>query len=213
MQLSDILEEHSLKNMSKKTNISEENLEYLLEKRFEKIERVKAMGFISIIEREFNADLSAFKSEVQAYYAEQIPPEESIVVTGMLVEERRGKSKWLLFVVLALLAYASWYFVTQYNKSHSNTLQPVEDQAGEMEGASPKDLDIIHTIKQKWNDIVSNDPKEAIMTEEGTPDEEETASQTVVEVVEPVERDEEEPEKTNETRVAEEEQGLGIETK
>lgn len=213
MQLSDILEEHSLKNISKKTNISEENIEYLLAKKFEKIERVKALGFISIIEREFDADLGALKSEAQAYYAEQVPPEESIVIRGMLVEGKRRKPKWLLFIVLVLLAYASWYFVTQYNKSHSNTLQPVEDQAGEMEGASPKDLDIIHTIKQKWNDIVSNDPKEGIMTEEGTPDEEETASQTVVEVVEPVERDEEEPEETNETRVAEEEQGLGIETK
>src|SRR5690554_5773051 len=113
MQLSDILEEHTLKNISKKTNISEENIEYLLEKRFEKIERVKAVGFISIIEREFNADLGALKNEAQAYYAEQIPPDESIIVTGMLIEEKRGKSKWFLFVVLALLAYASWYFVTQ----------------------------------------------------------------------------------------------------
>ncbi|HEO99435.1 MAG TPA: hypothetical protein ENO02_09065 [Epsilonproteobacteria bacterium] len=203
MQLSDILEEHSLKNISKKTNISEENIEYLLAKKFEKIERVKALGFISIIEREFDADLGALKSEAQAYYAEQIPPEESIVIRGMLVEGKRRKPKWLPLIVLLLLAYASWYFVTQYNKSHSNTLQPVEDQAGEMEGASPKDLDIIHTIKQKWNDIVSNDPKEAIMTEEGTPDEEETASQAVVEVVEPVEIDEEKPEETNVTQIAE----------
>lgn len=213
MQLSDILEEHSLKNISKKTNISEENLEYLLEKNFDKIERVKALGFISIIEREFKADLGALKREAQAYYAEQLPAEESIVITGVLVEEKRGKSKWLLFIVLALLAYASWYFVTQYNKSHSNTLQPVEEQADAMESASQKDLDIIHTIKEKWNTIVNSDQKEAIVEEKEAPEGNEAVSKAVVEVVEPVEVEEEKPEETNVARVPEEEAGIGIETK
>ena len=203
MQLSDILEEHSLKHISKKTNISEENIEYLLAKKFEKIERVKALGFISILAREFNADLSTLKNEAHAYYAQQLPLEESIVVRGIQVEGKRRKSKWLPLIVVLLLAYASWYFVTQYNTSHSNTLQPVEDQAGEMEGVSPKDLDIIHAIKQKWNDIVSHDSKEAITAEEGTPDEEETAFRAVVEVVEPVKTDEEKTQEIHVIQIAE----------
>lgn len=213
MQLSDILEEHTLKNISKKTNISEENIEYLLEKRFEKIERVKAVGFISIIEREFNADLGALKNEAQAYYAEQIPPDESIIVTGMLIEEKRGKSKWFLFVVLALLAYASWYFVTQYNRSHSNTLQPVAEQADAMESASQKDLDIIHAIKQKWNTIVNSDQKEVIVEEEeAAADEKEADFKAVVEAVEPIAIEKERVEEISSARISEEEAGVGIET-
>ncbi|MGC9351331.1 MAG: hypothetical protein ACP5D3_05020 [Sulfurovum sp.] len=209
MQLSDILEEHSLKNISKKTNISEENIENLLEKRFERIERVKTMGFISIIEREFDADLATLKSEAQAYYAEQDTPESGIVVTGMLVEEKRGKSKWLLFIVLALLAYASWYFVTQYDKSHFNPLQPfkeeVEDQSTLLESSPEKDMDIIYTIKQKWNDIVNSDEKEAVVAEEPLQVEQKEVSEAVVELVEPVEAEEEKPEETNVARVTEEE--------
>ncbi|MDD2452126.1 MAG: hypothetical protein PHU67_09475, partial [Sulfurovum sp.] len=173
----------------------------------------KAMGFISIIEREFNADLGALKSEAQAYYAEQVPPEDSIVIRGMLVEGKRRKPKWLLFIVLVLLAYASWYFVTQYNKSHFNTLQPVEDQAGEMESASQKDLDIIQTIKEKWNTIVNSDQKEAITEEkEVAADEKEADFKAVVEVVEPVAVEEEKPEETNVARVPDEAAGVGIET-
>ena len=131
MQLNDILEEHSLKNISKKTNISEDNIEYLLERKFEKLERVKAMGFISIIEREFKANLATLRNEAQDYYAEHDNADRGIVVTGKLIEEKRGKSKWLFFIVLILLAYASWYFVTQYDKSHLNTLQPAKEEVEE----------------------------------------------------------------------------------
>ncbi|MDD3592739.1 MAG: hypothetical protein PHO65_08860 [Sulfurovum sp.] len=213
MQLSDILEEHSLKNISKKTNISEENIEYLLEKNFDKIERVKAMGFISIIEREFDADLGVLKSEAQAYYAEQVPPEESIVMRGMLVEGKRRKPKWFLFIVLVLLAYASWYFVTKYNKSHSNTLQPVAEQADAMESASQKDLDIIHAIKQKWNTIVNSDQKEVIVEEEeAAADEKEADFKAVVEAVEPIAIEKERVEEISSARISEEEAGVGIET-
>lgn len=208
MQLSDILEEHSLKNISKKTNISEENIENLLEKRFENIERVKTMGFISIIEREFNADLATLRSEAQAYYAEQDTDESGIIVSGMLIEQKRGKSKWLIFIVLLLLAYASWYFVTQYDKSHFNPLQPfkeeVEEQTVGMENGTGSDLDIIHTIRQKWNEIVNSDKKEATVTETQLQGEEAEVSEAVVEVIEPVEAEEEKPEETNVARVPEE---------
>ncbi|UFH60663.1 hypothetical protein [Sulfurovum mangrovi] len=208
MQLSDILEEHSLKNISKKTNISEEDIENLLEKRFENIERVKTMGFISIIEREFNADLATLRSEAQAYYAEQDTDESGIIVSGMLIEQKRGKSKWLIFIVLLLLAYASWYFVTQYDRSHFNPLQPfkeeVEEQTVGMENGTGSDLDIIHTIRQKWNEIVNSDKKGATVTETQLQGEEAEVSEAVVEVIEPVEAEEEKPEETNVARVPEE---------
>ncbi|MFT7880379.1 MAG: hypothetical protein ABXS91_08305 [Sulfurimonas sp.] len=209
MQLSDILEEHSLKNISKKTNISEENIENLLEKRFDKIERVKTMGFLSILEREFNAELATLRSEAQAYYAEHDNLNQSIAISGMLIEEKRGKSKWLIVIVLLLLAYASWYFVTQYDKSHFNPLQPfneeVEDQSTLLERGSEKEMDIIYTIKQKWNDIVKSDKKEATVTERPLQVEQEEVPEAVVEVIAPIDAEKEKPEETNVARVPEEE--------
>jgi hypothetical protein len=108
-----------------------------------------------------------------------------------------------------LLAYASWYFVTQYDKSHFNPLQPFTEEVGDQltvtEDSREKEMDIIHTIKQKWNDIVKSDKKEAVATEHALKVEEEEVSDTVIEVIEPVEAEEEKPEETNVARSVEEE--------
>ena len=115
MQLNDILEENSVKAISQKTKISEENLENLLAKRFENLKKVKTMGFISIIEREYNADLSAIREEAQAYYADA--GEDRSVTLGMpIVEEKKGTSKIFLLIIFGLLGYATWYFLTQFDK-------------------------------------------------------------------------------------------------
>lgn len=128
MQLNDILEENSVKVISQKTKISEENLENLLAKRFENLKKAKTMGFISIIEREYNADLSAIREEAQAYYADAA--EDRSVTLGMpIAEEKKGTSKIFLLIVLALLGYATWYFLAQFDKKHLSKLIPFVNEA------------------------------------------------------------------------------------
>ena len=43
-------------------------------------------------------------------------------------EEKKGKSKLFLVIVLALLGYASWYFFTQFDKKHLSELIPFMDE-------------------------------------------------------------------------------------
>ena len=117
MQLNDLIEEHSLKAISDKTNISEENIERLIQRDFDGLTRVKALGFISILEREYHADLSKIKEEAVEYYA-QHDDEREVMFSRPEIEEKRSKSKLLPLVVLALLAYASWYFFTQFDRKH-----------------------------------------------------------------------------------------------
>lgn len=204
MQLSDILEEHSLKNMSKKTNISEENIENILKKKFENIERVKAMGFISIIEREFNANLSALRGEAQAYYDEFGNAEKGIVVGVPFTVHKKGKSKFFLVVVFVLLAIASWYFLTQYDKTHFNTLEPLDEasivETVETEGTSEEGSDIMQTIKEKWQSIVNGD-EEAVEIQNAVEVDETPAMETAVEIVEPEQTVVQEPEESNATQV------------
>jgi len=128
MQLNDILEENSIKAISQKTKISEVNLEHLLHKRFEALKKVKTMGFISILEREYHADLSAFREEAKAYYSET--SEDQSVTLGLPVtEQKKGKSVFFLLIVFALFAYATWYFLTQFDKKHLKELLPFIDEA------------------------------------------------------------------------------------
>jgi cytoskeletal protein RodZ len=127
MQLNEILEENTIKSISQKTKISEDNLENLLGGNFDALKKIKALGFISILEREYNADLSALKEEALAFYS--VEKEENGFTVGLPVdEEKKGKSKLFLFFILALLAYASWYFFTQFDKKHLSELIPFIDE-------------------------------------------------------------------------------------
>lgn len=186
MQLSDILEEHSSKNISKKTNIPDESIEYLLNKEFEKLDKVKAIGFISILEREFGADLTPLRNEAYAYYAEHEKIDKGVTLGHSVLEEKRGKSKWFILFIFLALIYASWYFLTQYDKTHLNTLTPAAEEvpvqnAMDTEEIEEKDLSIINVIKNKWQEMTQNGQNEN-MTDRGA---EATA---VVQAVEPIDQ-------------------------
>ena len=127
MQLNEILEENSIKSMSQRTKISEDNLENLLAKNFEVLMKTKALGFISILEREYKADLNALREEALAYYASH-KEDHAFSVGVPMEEEKKGNSKLFLVVVLVLLGYASWYFFTQFDKKHLSGLIPFMDE-------------------------------------------------------------------------------------
>lgn len=127
MQLNEILEENTIKAISQNTKISEDNLENLLAANFDSLKKIKTLGFISILEREYKADLSALREEALAYYAEHIE-DHAFSVGEPMEDEKKGKSKLFLVVVLALLGYASWYFLTQFDKKHLSELIPFIDE-------------------------------------------------------------------------------------
>jgi cytoskeletal protein RodZ len=127
MQLNEILEENTIKSISQKTKISEDNLENLLARNFDVLMKIKTLGFISIIEREYQADLNALREEALAYYASH-KKDHTFSVAVPMEEEKKGKSKLFLVVVLALLGYASWYFFTQFDKKHLSGLIPFKNQ-------------------------------------------------------------------------------------
>ena len=127
MQLNEILEENTIKGISQKTKISEDNLENLFAANFDALKKIKTLGFISILEREYKADLSALREEALAYYSEHIE-DHAFSVGEPMEEDKKEKSKLFLVVVLVLLGYASWYFFTQFDKKHLSGLIPFMDE-------------------------------------------------------------------------------------
>ncbi|HHE05644.1 MAG TPA: hypothetical protein ENK90_00800 [Epsilonproteobacteria bacterium] len=131
MQLNDILEENSVKAISKKTNISEDNIEALISENFAYLTKSKALGFISILERDFNLDLAKLKEKALEYYEAHDVSDQSIAIGLPVIEEKKGRSKWVLVLMLGLLAYASWYFVTRFDKRTLSTLLPFSEDTVE----------------------------------------------------------------------------------
>ncbi|GAA7953264.1 hypothetical protein JP0542_03700 [Helicobacter pylori] len=58
-----ILKEIGVTEICKATKIASKNINYILEKRYESLSRVRARGFIQILEREYKIDLSAWMKE------------------------------------------------------------------------------------------------------------------------------------------------------
>jgi len=127
MQLNEILEENSVKAISKRTNISEDNIEALLAGDFDKLKKVKTLGFISILEREYKADLTPLREQALSHYV-QYNDVESIAFGLPITEEKKGKSKVFLLFILLLLGYASWYFFTQFDKKQLSDLLPFGEE-------------------------------------------------------------------------------------
>ena len=140
MLLNELLEKNSITVISKMTNISENNLEALFSKKFEQLKRVKTLGFISIIEREYKIDLSSLQQESLLYYDEH-NINESVTLGLPLDEEKPSKSKWLIFIILVIFVYASWYIATQFDKSHLQELVSFQKQ-NESEVILPSDVGI-----------------------------------------------------------------------
>ncbi len=178
MQLNDILEENSVRAISQKTKISEDNLENLLNKNFDAIKKIKTLGFISIIEREYNADLSALKEEARGYYGEA-GEDQSITLGLPIVEEKKGKSKFFMLLIFALLGYATWYFLTQFDKKNLSEMIPFMDESTigsfigdkKVQSSNVEDLSIakvsVATVAQKQDAKVVT--QNEITTEEATP--------------------------------------------
>jgi len=153
MQLNELLEHYTVKDISKKTNISEENLEALFAGEFDILKKVKTMGFISIIEREYGADLSSLREEASAYYQSHVDDNGVVLDATPVVEKRQGRSKLFIFMVILLLGVASWYFTTQFDRTQLQGLLPFnEDKMAESiqeEVDSDPALSIEHAIAEE----------------------------------------------------------------
>ncbi|MEA1953115.1 MAG: hypothetical protein U9O24_01820 [Campylobacterota bacterium] len=156
MQLNEILEEYSVKEISKKTNIAVSNVEILMENEFSRLKKVKTLGFISILEREFKVDLTEFKEEALEFYLNHPDEENSIAVHGSSIEEE-GNSKLFLFFIIFLLGYASWYFFTQFDQKKLSGLLPFKEDKSiqiatekeiEKEIKEEKALNIVNVISE-----------------------------------------------------------------
>ena len=151
MQLSDILEENDVKKINQKTNISKENIEILMDEDFVSLSKAKALGFISILERDYKVDLKMLREKALAYYKKHGNEEERMVFTMPVDEkdarEERGNSLFMILLVLGLLVYALWYFMSKYDEKASNNLIPFIENNTEED--TDKELSIMQIIREK----------------------------------------------------------------
>jgi hypothetical protein len=94
------LEELGVERISKETHISHANVRLILDKSFDKLQKVQFLGFVSILEREYKIDLSALKQEYLFHYAQTQEAEDEFEVAEKT--EKKGLTKKQLYATVAV---------------------------------------------------------------------------------------------------------------
>lgn len=114
MLFNELIEKEGLESISSQTNISTTNLEYLINEDFEHLNRVKALGFLLILEREYpDVDLSDLRAKIKGYYEEhELLEEQQVTMVPKDHTSGGGFSFFKLFILLAIFG-GGYYLYTQ----------------------------------------------------------------------------------------------------
>lgn len=129
MVFNEIVDEHGIEAVASTTNISNVNLKYLYEEDFARLNRVKALGFLLILEREYkDIDVSELREKIKTYYEEHRPADDKVVMVAKdSVEESGGFSFFKLFIILALVGGAYYLYTAGKLDSIMQNIQDKEE--------------------------------------------------------------------------------------
>lgn len=114
MKLSELIKNEGLEKVIVKTNISEPNLRALENEEFTKLNRVKALGFLVILEREYpEIDIEDIRERIKEHFEDNITLDENVLVLSResMVNDR-GFPLFKWFVILVLLS-GGWYLYNE----------------------------------------------------------------------------------------------------
>ena len=117
MNAEKFFEKHTIEEISQKTKISPISLRFIRNKEFDKIPRAKFFGFINIIEKEYNVDLSDLKEE----YNLTAPKKEE---TQEIITETKEKKNYLLFILAFLLLIIGGFVL--YSTLNTNRVSAID---------------------------------------------------------------------------------------
>ena len=153
------LKKIGLKEVSNKTFINLENLTALLDKDFSKLNKTKALGFIQILQREFDVDLHTLKNEYLHFNNSEKAVEKPKAAAKSAVYADEEPTKWLPYLLLVLAALVGGYFLFMSD--------------GKSESVASMDMNVVK------NAVVVEKAKESLLTLDKTYEEETNDSDEV----------------------------------
>ena len=157
MQLNELLEQYSIKEISSKTRIAPENLEHLHGRDWDSMRKVQALGFINIIEREYGVDLSDLKKECLEYYSDHNQGLGGENIELHFEDSHKASiinilTKVLIFVFIVALATGSWYIFVGDGESKKS-----DEFVNKKSGFYDSVIGVAHKLMGENNDSASNE--------------------------------------------------------
>jgi len=104
------LEEIGLKKVCDETHIEQKYLKYMVDNNYEKLDRIKTLGFVKILSREYKIDLSAWLEAFEEYWLENRKDEEDDGLFIVVDDEKKSKKLLLLILIVLIGATFSLLF-------------------------------------------------------------------------------------------------------
>lgn len=98
------LEKIGLQKVCRETHIEEKYLRYMVKSDFDKLNYINTLGFVKILSREYNLDLSEWNESFKEYWNENRKDDDDGFV--IIANDKKSTSKFLIFIFIALLAGA-----------------------------------------------------------------------------------------------------------
>lgn len=175
----EILKKIGVKEINKTTKISVNKIEDILEKRFSNIQRVRVVGFLKILEREYKVDLSEWLKEYDASFVVEVDTSNesnpSIVehpVSNLYLDTQKQKddliaerkkqviSKKRFYILIAVvIVVLGGYFIFKSFSHHSDA--EVVNQSTQNTDIKEEDADessVISAIDDQNNAIEKENP-------------------------------------------------------
>lgn len=135
----DLLREIGAQKIYEDTHIPLKHVQSVIHESFEGLTKVQFLGFISILQREYNQDLSALKAKGLEYFNDEHfkGPERS----SLFVETKRSKNPTLFYIFIALFVFV----IVAYVSIQSSTPTQVPEQI---------DNSAIESVQKKLDPIV-----------------------------------------------------------
>lgn len=175
----EILKKIGVKEINKTTKISVNKIEDILEKRFSNIQRVRVVGFLKILEREYKVDLSEWLKEYDASFVVEVdtsnesnPPIVEHPVSNLYLDTQKQKddliaerkkqviSKKRFYILIAVvIVVLGGYFIFKSFSHHSDV--EVVNQPTQNTDIKEEDADessVISAIDNQNNAIEKDNP-------------------------------------------------------
>ena len=103
------------------THIPVIHIQAILHQSFDGLTKIHFIGFVSILQREYNIDLSELKSAGVAYYDERNPV-ETTTEDGIFIAPKKSRNFTLFYILIAMVIFlvALFYTVEYANKNMQN---------------------------------------------------------------------------------------------
>ncbi len=121
MNADKFFETHTIEEISKKTKISPISLRLIRNREFDKIPKVKFIGFVNILQKTYKTDLSDLIEE----YNQTLPPKPVEEVKP----ETSNNSTFLLSIAAFILLLLGGYLFYSYMKTGSNKTENLQNTA------------------------------------------------------------------------------------